>query len=220
METFEISVKRFNDFAVEYAERFNSIDSYVYSINRFCDLISLERPKILELACGPGNITKHVKQRFPNSDYIAVDLAEKMIDIAREQVDNVDFRIMDMKKISTFKTKFDSIMCSFGLPFLSKKDAYTLILNCSKLLHNNGVIYLSSMEGDELKAGFESTSFSGDSKVYFNYHRQKDIEKALVENGFHIDMIKRQNYIEPDGSVMTDMIFIAVKKYEYQQTQQ
>jgi ubiquinone/menaquinone biosynthesis C-methylase UbiE len=212
METFEISIKRFDEFAVEYAERFNSIDSYILSINKFCDLVQVNNPKILELACGPGNITKYLKQKFPNSEYIAIDLAKKMIDIAKEQVKGVDFRIMDMKKISTINTKFDAIMCSFGLPFLSKNDSNKLIADCSILLNKDGVIYISTMEGNELKAGFESTSFSGDSKVYFNYHQQKDIENALIDNGFLINEIKRQDYKEPDGSILVDMIFIATKK--------
>jgi ubiquinone/menaquinone biosynthesis C-methylase UbiE len=212
METFEISIKRFNEFAAEYAERFNSIDSYILSLNKFCDLIRTDNPRILELACGPGNITRYLKQRFPDSEYIAIDLAEKMIDIAKDQVNGVDFRIMDMKKISTFDTKFDLIMCSFGIPFLSKNDAYKLISDCSKLLNSNGLIYVSTMEGDELKAGFESTSFSGNSKVYFNYHQQKDLENALFENGFYINEIKRQDYKDPDGSILIDMIIIATKK--------
>lgn len=212
MEPFNISIKRFDEFAVEYAERFNSIDSYIQSINKFCDLVQVNNPKILELACGPGNIARYLKQKFPNSEFIAIDLANKMIDIAKDQVKGVDFRIMDMKEISTIHAKFDLIMCSFGLPFLSKNDANKLISDCSILLNKDGVIYISTMEGDELKAGFESTSFSGDSKLYFNYHQQKDIENALFDNGFLIKEIKRQDYKEPNGILLVDMIFIATKK--------
>jgi len=212
METFNISLKRFDEFAAEYANKYNSIDSYLSSINKFCDLIKSDKPKILELACGPGNITKYVKQRFPLSEYIAIDLSQKMIEIAKEQVKGVDFRIMDMRELSTLNSKFDSIMCSFGLPFLSKYDANKLISNCSKLLNKYGVVYISTMEGDESEAGFESTNFSGDYKIYFNYHQQKDIENAFVENGFNINEIKRQDYIESDGRVLIDMIFIATKK--------
>ncbi len=212
METYNISVKRFDEFADEYAERFNCIDAYISSIHSFCDLIQVNKPKILELACGPGNVTRYIKERFPDSEYIAIDLAEKMIDIAKEQVRDVDFRIMDMREIATFETRFNSILCSFGLPFLSKNDTYKLISDYSALLERDGVVYISTMEGDEFKAGFESTSFTGDSKVFFNYHQQKDIEAALLENGFYINEIKRQDYIEPDGSILIDLIFIATKK--------
>ena len=39
MDTFDLSVKRFDEFAKEYAERFMDIDSYRSCIDGFCDLI-------------------------------------------------------------------------------------------------------------------------------------------------------------------------------------
>ena len=212
MDTFDISVKRFDEFASVYAERFKNVDSYLSSIDKFCDLIIKNKPSILELACGPGNVTQYIKDKFPDSKYIAIDLAPNMIDIAKQEVNGVDFRVMDVRKTSTFNTNFDAIMCSFCLPFLSKSDTYKLIADCADKLNENGVIYISTMEGDESKAGFETTSFSGDSEIYFNYHKQQDIEKALLGNGFQIENFKRQDYLESDGSALTDMIFIGIKK--------
>jgi len=212
MDTFDISVKRFDEFASAYAEKFKIVDAYRPSIDRFCDLIVGNKPGILELGCGPGNVSQYIKNKFPDSEYIAVDLAPNMIDIAKQQVKGVDFMVMDVRKISTFNTKFDAIMCSFCLPFLSKSDTYKLITDCADRLKENGAIYISTMEGDESKAGFETTSFSGDSEIYFNYHKQKDIEKALLENGFIIEGFTRQDYVESDGSVLIDMIFTGIKK--------
>ena len=127
MDRYNISIKRFDEFAKEYAERFKNIDAYLSVIDRFCDLIIPGKPRILELACGPGNITAYIRKRFPGSEYIAIDLAPAMINIARENIKGVDFRLMDVRKISSFNTKFDAIMCSFCLPFLSKTDAHKLV---------------------------------------------------------------------------------------------
>jgi len=212
MEPFEISIKRFDEYASEYAERFMNIDSYRKHFVRFCDLIENQQPKILELACGPGNVTRFLKQRFPASEIIAIDLAPRMIDIAKKMVRGVDFKIMDVREIKTLDLKFDSIMCSFCLPFLSQYDTKKLISDCSDKLIKNGILYISTMEGDESKAGFESTSFSGDSKVYFNYHKHQDLEKYLVDYGFSVDYNIRQDYYESDGSILIDLIMIAMKK--------
>ena len=212
MNTFEISIKRFDEFATEYAERFMNIDSYRIHFDKFCDLSENKQPKILELACGPGNVTKYIKQRFQNSEIIAIDLAPRMIDIAKKTVSGVDFRVMDVREINTLNIQFDSIMCSFCLPFLSKEDTSQLIFNCSNRLKQKGLLYISTMEGDESKAGFESTSFSGNSELYFNYHKQEDLEKNLVDNGFRIRYNIRQNYIDSDGNITIDLILIASKK--------
>lgn len=211
MNPFDISVKRFDEFAKEYADRFKNIDPYLPSIDIFCHLTKSLRPRILELACGPGNVTRYVKHRFPVSDYVAIELAPQMINIAKQSIKDVEFGIMDVRRISSFDTKFDSIMCSFCLPFLSKTDTGKLIADCSELLDRNGIIYISTMEGDESKAGFEPTSFSGKSEVYFNYHKQGDLENELRNNGFLIKDTRRQAYYEPGGSISTDLIFIGMK---------
>jgi len=73
-------------------------------------------------------------------------------------------------------------------------------------------LYISTMEGNEEKAGFETTSFSGNSEIYFNYHQQRDLEDKFAKSGFEIRKAKLQDYIEPDGYTTIDMIFIAVKR--------
>ena len=212
MDNFELSVKRFDQFAIEYANRFKDLNSYSDSIEKFCDLIGTNQPKILELGCGPGNVTRLLKLRFPESEITAIDLAPQMIEIASKQLPDVDFLVMDVRDISIIPVKFDAIMCSFCLPFLSKDDAGILISDSASHLVPGGVLYVSTMEGSEEQAGFETTSFSGDAEIYFNYHRQVDLEQAFVQSGLEIRQAKLQDYIEPDGSATTDMMFIAVKR--------
>lgn len=212
MENFELSVQRFDQFAAEYAKRFMDLNAYSDSIDRFCDWMGNDHPRILELGCGPGNVTRLLKLRFPESQITAIDLAPHMIEIAREHSPDVDFLVMDVRDVSIIPVKFDAIMCSFCLPFLSRADASKLIADCACHLVKGGVLYVSTMEGNEDRAGYETTSFSGDTEIYFNYHRQLDLEEAFVKNSFEINYTKLQDYIEPDGSTTTDMIFIAVKR--------
>ena len=188
------------------------MNAYSDSIDRFCNSIDNIQPKILELACGPGNVTRLLKSRFPESQITAIDLAPKMIEIARASLPEVDFMVMDVRDISTISKVFDAVMCSFCLPFLSKSDAEKLISDCAERSVSGGVLYISTMEGNEDRAGFETTSFSGDAEIYFNYHRRYDLENALAKNGFEIIRNELQDYIEPDGSITTDMIFIGVKR--------
>jgi len=212
MMNFDLSIQRFDQFADEYAQRFMDLKDYADSIERFCDWIGKPEPNILELACGPGNVTRMLKIRFPESKITAIDLAPQMIEIARKQLPDVDFRVMDVRNISAIPEKFDAIMCSFCLPFLSKADVAKLIADCADLLVPGGVLYISTMEGGEERAGFETTSFSGNSEIYFNYHRQQDLTDAFTSSGFEIRQIKLQDYIEPDESVTTDLILIAIMK--------
>lgn len=209
---FDVSVSKFNEFANEYASRFMAVDSYQESLDLFCNLSKSSSPCILELACGPGNITKYLRSKFPTSEILAIDLAPKMIEIAKQTVENVDFRVMDVRDISTLDGNFDMVMCSFCFPFLSLSDATKLVADCAGKLNNGGLIYISTMEGTQDEAGFETTSFSGNSEVYFNYFEQHQLEEMLIASQFHIESIKRQEYTEADGTLSTDMIFIGSKK--------
>lgn len=208
MENFDLSVKRFDEFAHEYAQRFKDMESYSDSIDAFCNLIKVDRPRILELGCGPGNVTRLLKSRFPGARITAIDLAPTMIEIARQQFPEVDFRVMDVRDISSLAGNFDAVMCSFCLPFLSKADALQLIKDCAEKLVEGGSIYISTMEGQESDAGFETTSFSGGAEVYFNYHVKQDLQDALIDSGFEITHLKLQDYPEPDGRKTIDMIFV------------
>ncbi len=211
MNSFNISVHQFNENAEEYCKKFIDISSYQKFLKIFCTLIHRKQADILELACGPGNITRYIKQHIPEAKIIAVDLAPNMIKIAKSIVKDVDFRLMDVRNIESFNCQFDAIMCSFCLPFLSQADAFKLIANCAKLLKTEGIIYLSTMESGENRAGFETTSFSGKDKIYFNYFSQSFLVNAFLANGFNIRHLIRQNYSELDGKITIDMVFICQK---------
>ena len=212
MENFELSVQRFNEFADEFVRGFMNMEGYSDSINAFCNLIVPGKPRILELGCGPGNVTRLLKARFPEAQITGIDLAPKMIEIARKQLPEVDFRVMDVRDILSLPDTFDAVMCSFCLPFLSKAGAFDLITKCAEKLNPGGVLYVSTMEGDESDAGFEPTSFSAGSEIYFNYHSQQDLKHAFAASGFEIVHFKLQDYPEPDGRKTVDMIFVGVKK--------
>lgn len=211
MSNFDISVQRFNEFSKAYAVRFDDVSAYSKYLDVFCNVIKASNPHILELACGPGNVTKYLDAHIPNASILATDLAPKMLEIGKKQLPHINFQLLDARAILTLDNTFDAIMCSFCLPFLSQKDAEKLIGNCAEKLNANGVLYISTMEGDTAKAGFENTSFSGEAQVYFNYHKQEDLQNALKRNGFVIELEKKQNYLEADGSVSVDMIFVARK---------
>ncbi len=211
MENFDLSVQRFDEFAEEYASRFDNVSGYLNQLSYFVSQVKTTSPAILELACGPGNVTKFLKNHFPESRILAVDLAPKMIELAQKALPEVDFRVMDVRDISAIPEKFDAVMCSFCLPFLSKEDAAKVIADCAVRLVPGGVLYISTMEGSEDRAGFETTSFSGDSEIYFNYHVQSDLQEAFEKAGFSVLRLDRQDYLEPDGSVTFDLIFVAEK---------
>jgi len=212
LDKYTITIETYNKSAKRFEEIFMNMDLYNDTYAKFCNLIDKKHADIFEIACGPGNITKYLLTKRPDFKITAIDLSSKMIELAKNNIPSADFKIMDCRDIETIEEKYDAIMCGFCLPYLSREEGAKLISDSSKLLNLNGLIYLSTMKGDYGKSGFETTSFSGQEKVYIHYHQAEYLIDKLSVNGFEIIELLYKNYPEENGTFTTDMIFIARKK--------
>jgi tRNA (cmo5U34)-methyltransferase len=62
-----------------------------------------EEIKVLDLGCGTGNITKKIKDKFPNSHITCLDLVEKMIQLSKiklKDYENINFVVADFLDIN------------------------------------------------------------------------------------------------------------------------
>ena len=210
MDKTENAVDVFNKCAIEYQNRYMDIDLYNESFDLFCKNIPKENANILEIACGPGNITKYLLKKRQGFRILGIDLSPNMIDLAKINNPKAEFKLMDCRDISKIPEKYDAIMCGFCLPYLSKEEAVTLIRDASGLLNKNGVMYISTMEDDYSNSGFKLSS-SGKHRIFIHYHQEDYLTNTLKENGFIIIDLQRKEYIEQDGSKTTDLLVISEK---------
>ena len=208
MDQTKIAVDIFNKLADVYQERFMDVSLYHDSCDFFCNAIAKEKAAILELACGPGNITKYLLEKRPDFKILGTDLAPNMIALAKVNNPKADFQLLDCRAITSLNKKFDGIMCGFGLPYLSKTEAIQFIKDSSKQLNENGVLYISTMEDDNSKSGYKTGS-TGDT-MYQNFHQADYLSTALEENGFNIIHLDRKEYIHNQEKTI-DLIIIATK---------
>lgn len=208
MDQTKIAVDVFNKLANVYQDKFMDVSLYHDSFDVFCKNIVSENATVLELACGPGNITQYLLKKRPDLKILGTDLAPNMIALAKTNNPKANFDLLDIKEIKNLNTQFDAIMCGFGLPYLSKKEAIQLIADSSQMLNSRGIIYISTMEDDNSRSGFQKGS-SGD-EIFMNYHQENYLTKALEDNGFTIIELQRKNYLHNQQDT-TDLILIATK---------
>jgi 2-polyprenyl-3-methyl-5-hydroxy-6-metoxy-1,4-benzoquinol methylase len=209
MDRNSMAVEVFDRLAQEYFSRFMDVSLYSESLDLFCDSIQGENPEILELGCGPGNISSYLLNKRPGFKLLGTDLSPKMLEIARANNPGARFKLMDCRKISAIDKNFDGIVCGFILPYLSKAETEKLIYDAAKLLKTNGMLYLSTMEDDESRSGFQ-TSAAG-NRMYINYHGEEHLTSTLKKNDLEIKNLQRKVYPGNDGSTTTDLLIIAVK---------
>lgn len=182
MDRYKETFETWNKVASLYQDRFMDLDLYNDTYNFICDSLNKTNSKILEIDCGPGNITRYLLSKRPDLNIFGIDIAPKMIELAKKNNPTANFAIMDSRQISDLTTKYDGVVCGFCLPYLSQTDSIKLIMDSNKLLSENGLIYLSFVEGDPNKSDFQVGS-SGDS-TYFYYHNTDNLTKQLLDNDF------------------------------------
>ena len=76
---------------------------------------------ILEIACGTGRMTRHLRENFPRAgNLVATDINNDMLNIARQQLNDpsITFQVADAQQLPFADNAFDLVMNQFGLMFL------------------------------------------------------------------------------------------------------
>jgi SAM-dependent methyltransferase len=171
-----------NNIATLYQDKFMDMDLYNHTYDYICNSVTIQNAKLLEIGCGPGNITKYLLSQRPDFDIFGIDIAPNMIELARKNNPTARFEVMDCRDILHLDNKFDGIIAGFCLPYLSPDESNELIINAHHLLHENGLIYLSFVEGEPEESDYK---VSNHGRVYFQFHRLEDIMSTLINTGFH-----------------------------------
>ena len=209
MNKNKIAVDLFNKFATLYEEKYMDVTMYGDTFDFFCDAVQTVQPYILELACGPGNITKYLLDRRPDFNILATDLAPNMVERAKINNPTAVFKIMDCREIGQLTDKFDAIMCGFCLPYIDAEETGAFIAAASNIMKPGAVIYISTMEDDYSKSGFRKGS-TGD-EVFMYFYKEDFLVNVFEKNDFKIMKVDRKDFPSNDGSKVTDLVIIAKK---------
>jgi len=176
---------------------------------QFCELLPRGPGRVLDAACGPGNVSRYLLAKRPDLDLLGIDLAPRMVELARIAVPGARFAVHDCRKLAHLNQRFEGIICAFGLPYLSSEEAAAFVRVASNMLEPEGMLYLSAILGRSEDSGFERCS-TGD-QVYINYHSEGQVVSYLRECGFAV--LKQWQLPSPSAAFKktTDLIVISKK---------
>lgn len=204
-ETFDT----WNKVAAVYQDKFMNFDLYNETYDYICNAVTTPNAKLLEIGCGPGNITKYLLSKRPDFDIFGIDIAPNMIELAKANNPAASFAVMDTRDIKSLDTRYDAIVGGFCLPYLSQHESNELILRAYALLNAEGLIYLSFVDGEPAQSGFKT---GGYGRVYFNYHHLDDLKAQLIKTGFGTMEIFKVPYKTSETGFDIHTIVIAKKK--------
>ncbi|MBS1575047.1 MAG: class I SAM-dependent methyltransferase [Bacteroidetes bacterium] len=165
--------------------------------------------KVLEIACGTGRVTNHLRRVLPaDAELIATDLNAGMLAVAKHKLAsaNIVFKEVDAQALPFADNSFDLIICQFGFMFMPDKpkafaEAHRVLLPGGKLLfntwdkleNNKASFIVRNVVAEALgKAEFYNIPFSMNDKW--------QIESTLRKTGFDEISV---SYVSKKGTGIT-----------------
>jgi ubiquinone/menaquinone biosynthesis C-methylase UbiE len=204
------TLESWNKVADLYNEKFTDLQLYNHTYDLFIEQLPCVDSKILDIACGPGNISKYLLSRDPNLQILGIDVSPNMLSLAKINNPSAQFILMDCRDILKIdSTKFDGIICGFGIPYLSSNETKKLIEDCVNLLTKDGVVYISFVEGNSLDSNYVIGSTG--HRMFFNYHQLDDLRIYFDSANSAIIDITKVEYKNASNQTEIHTIIIAKK---------
>lgn len=182
-----------NKLAGLYAEKFMELPIYNESYDLFIERVVSPNASILDIGCGPGNVSRYLYRKNPKWQFHGIDAAPNMLRLYEENIPSSAVTLMDIRNFTEIPGTYDGIVCGFCIPYLNKEETGRLVDTAAKLLSPDGILYLSFVEGDPAKSGLVTGS-TGD-QTYFYYHQQDKLMAALQKAGFEKATVMRVEYV-------------------------
>ena len=137
--------EEYDEVSKTYSRWIERMKKYLDEILRLDFLEDNLQARVLDFACGTGYITKKLLSNFdnPNLSLTAVDISEKMLEIAQLEIDDPRCTFVLQDGMSFLKMeeseKYDSIYCGFALPYFNRRK---VVKQFTRILKKNGTIHL------------------------------------------------------------------------------
>jgi predicted TPR repeat methyltransferase len=201
----------FNKHAKAYEEKFMDLALYNETYDTFCAWVANKNARILDIGCGPGNITRYLLASNPGWRILGIDLAPNMIRLAEANNPAARFRVMDGREIAQLSETFDGIVAGFCMPYFSKNECIRLISDAARLLETGGCLYFSAIEGSNAGSRYETAS-NGIDKAFVYRHEEGYLAEAVAQNGMEVKSLSRLTYPAREGEVQQHLVFTCKKQ--------
>lgn len=167
--------------------------------------------KVLDLGCGSGRLLGMLKDKRIN--YIGFDASEKLIEIAKKNYPEADFRTGDALSLPFPADFFDKIFSIRVLPHIpSKEFQHRFLKEAQRILKPGGLLILTAWNGYNLKnmkgflpmvknyflkligkskLDFGDALIPWDKKIlrYYHFFTKRELGNLAKEGGFRVKKI-------------------------------
>ncbi len=150
---------------------------------------------VLEIACGTGLVSRHLRERLDTSiRLVATDFSKPMLDYARGKIGDrgIEWRVADAMALPYGDGEFGAVVCSFG--FMFAPDKRVAFREAYRVLKDGGILFFNVWDRIEENSHVVIVGqvieelFPGDKEMNFGtpyeMHDPTLLRQLLAEAGF------------------------------------
>jgi len=167
--------------------------SFPKDVDRIASLIQRRHGMILDLACGPGNITRRIARHAPESIVVGFDLSPQMLEravklTAKERLRNVYYMRGSALSLPFKREAFDAVTCCGALQLFRDQDQ--AVGEIARVLKTHGDFVCQTTLGPRKPPLWIRMA---DRLLKFGYFYLDDLKERLYRFNFDLKAEERSN---------------------------
>lgn len=210
MPTDKKSIQEYNKNFKKWLKNKGLGHSHLEKPAMYSSLGNVKGKKILCLGCGAGEECAHLMS-LGAKKVIGVDISKSLINTAKENFPELEFKVMDMEKLKLSKSSFDIVYSSLVMHYV--KDWTKVLSQVKSVLKPKGT-FLFSTHNPVYWSAFKKKN-KNERIQYLGFKRNKKTDKTEVFgdylnirkiNDVWFNSFKVTYYHKPFSSIMKDIL--------------
>lgn len=182
--------RTYDHIAVDYSSKIDRLVSGSWVggferalLDRLLSMVESVKPLILDLGCGNGKDTDHLRPQAAVA--VGIDISYGMLKEATKRVPDGDFCQMDMRHLGFPGGLFDGVWANGCIYHVPKADFVLVLREIQRILGPSGVFSFNFKigTGEQLE---ESPRSYAASPRFYAYYTTNEMERLLKQTGFAV----------------------------------
>ncbi len=150
---------------------------------------------VLDVGCGSGVKSRYLIDR--GFKVTGIDISEKLLEIARRDVPEAEFKVFSMTDLDSMRETFDGVFAQASLLHIPKKDAGEVVQKMVRRLVSGGHLSINvkeTQEGKPEEGMLKEDGYGYQYERFFSYFTMSELEHYLADAGLQVvSELRNQN---------------------------